>query len=73
LPRVFYLDEAGQPQMTHFLPGTSDGQMTEILESRQLQEGLRVITGVSSAQTASAQKSLLSNRNAGMQGPPPMF
>ena len=73
LTRVFYLDEAGQPQMTHFLPGTSDGQMTEILESRQLQEGLRVITGVSSAKTASAQKSLLSNRNAGMQGPPPMF
>lgn len=68
--RVFYLDETGQPQLARFIPGATDGVVTEVVQSAQLQEGVRVITGVGTTQKASARQSGFSFPIPGAGGPP---
>jgi HlyD family secretion protein len=46
--RVFYMTEEAYPRVAFFIPGESDGIYTEILESADLREGMRIVTGVSS-------------------------
>ncbi len=41
--RVYYLDKNGVPTIVFFAKGASDGNMTEILKSKELHEGLQVI------------------------------
>lgn len=48
---VYYLDENGAFAMARFTSGTTDGKMTELLESQRLKEGMRVITGIENQQT----------------------
>ena len=58
--RVFYLDDAGKVGVAHFKAGMTDGTVTEVADSRELREGLRVITGT----TTTAKKSTDSGTNA---------
>lgn len=76
MTRVFYLDESsGKPAMAQFLAGITDGVTTEVVQSDQLNEGSRVITGMSSSQKSSAKKSEFSfpipGMGGGPGGPPP--
>jgi HlyD family secretion protein len=52
--RVFYLDEKGIPTSAVLVKGTTDGKMTEITRSKDLKEGLQVITAY---QTGKSSKS----------------
>jgi HlyD family secretion protein len=45
--RLFYLDEMGQLKSAMFVKGATDGISTEVLKSRNLEEGMIVITGFS--------------------------
>ena len=48
--RVFYIDKKGEPAVTFFMPGATDGRNTEVKESRVITVGMKVITGVAIAQ-----------------------
>jgi len=63
--RVFYLAEDKSIRMGLFRKGSSDGKMTELLGSRDLKEGMMIITGTGST----ARK--VSQRQGGFFGPPP--
>ena len=78
--RVFYLDDTGKIGMARFKPGLTDGTVTEVADSRELYEGLRVITGTTTIEKKStnnsvnALSSLVSGKrgaNAGGPGGPP--
>jgi HlyD family secretion protein len=85
--RVFYLDESGQLAMARFTAGATDGANTEVLQSTQLVEGMRIVTGVEKTSTSSGKSGLLSSlripglsgggpagnggQGGGMGGPPP--
>jgi len=56
MARVFYLDENGNPGMARFLPGATDGAMTEVLQGPQLTEGLKVITGLETTANSASKK-----------------
>ncbi len=68
--RVFCLGDDGHPRGVLFTPGESDGVFTEVLEASDLQEGMKVITGVISQgkKKASVGKNFLL---PGPGGPPP--
>ena len=70
MARVFYLDEAGKLNMAGFVAGITNGVLTEVVRSRQLSEGLRVITGIKTTQEDSENKSMFSLPIPGMGGPP---
>ncbi|MCX6170551.1 MAG: efflux RND transporter periplasmic adaptor subunit [Ignavibacteriales bacterium] len=44
--RVWYFDENNKLQMSMFAAGLTDGKNTEILRSRNLKEGMKVISGI---------------------------
>lgn len=68
--QVWYLDKNGEPAMEAIRIGMSDGANTEILRSRNLQEGMQVIT--SATGTAAATKTNdNANRSFGPGGPRP--
>ena len=79
MSRVFYLDEAGKLDIAHFVAGMSDGTVTEILESRELKDGIRVITGVTTTEKKTSGANVLSSlmggnrsgKSGGPSGPPP--
>ncbi len=55
---LWYLDEDGQVQVSRALTGTTDGKMTEIVRSRNIEEGMKIISGnkqVKSSSTSSQQ------------------
>lgn len=54
LSHVVYLDDRGKPHMAFFVPGVSDGKNVEVVASRNINEGMKVITG---AGRASARRS----------------
>jgi HlyD family secretion protein len=69
LARVFYLDEHNAPAIAPFVPGVTNGIMTEIKESLKLKEGMKVITGVNTQeQTKRAGMSLPMPPGAGRRG-----
>jgi len=49
---VFYLAEDGTPAMARFMKGVTNGIMTEVRRSRDLKEGMQVITGVNKQNTS---------------------
>ncbi|GAK50412.1 efflux transporter, RND family, MFP subunit [Candidatus Moduliflexus flocculans] len=75
--RVFYLDDTGKIGMARFKPGITDGTVTEVSESRELREGLRVITGTATVEKKSANSntnalsSLMSGKRGANAGGPP--
>lgn len=79
MSRVFYLDDAGKLGVARFVAGMSDGTVTEILESRELKDGIRVITGVTTTEKKTSGANVLSSlmggsrggKSGGPGGPPP--
>jgi len=49
---VFYLTEDGTPAMARFTKGITNGVMTEVRRSRDLKEGMQVITGINKQNTS---------------------
>lgn len=45
MARVWYLGKDGKPAVAFFMKGATDGKFTEILRSRDLEEGTQVIIG----------------------------
>jgi HlyD family secretion protein len=66
---VFYLDDVGNPQMAWLVTGATDGSLTEVVQSAQLHEGTRVITGVNTSSTKTDKKSALNLAIPGLGGP----
>ncbi|MFA3783958.1 efflux RND transporter periplasmic adaptor subunit [Melioribacteraceae bacterium 4301-Me] len=54
--RVWYLDENGKLKMTFVVTGLTDGKNTEIVRSRNLKEGMKVITGMEGNDTNSISR-----------------
>lgn len=77
ISKVFYKDDSGKIKMGMVRTGLTDGKNTEILESRELKLGMKVITGALEAETSSTKKSSNSNtlggQGPGGGGPPPMM
>ncbi len=75
--RVFYLDDAGKVGVARFKSGMTDGTITEVVESRELREGLRVITGTtttgknSTNSGTNALSSLMNGKRGANAGGPP--
>jgi HlyD family secretion protein len=69
--RVYYLDAAGNLEIARFVPGTTDGAKTEILQSAQLHEGTRIIIGVNTAKKNTTTSSTTALPIPGIGGPPP--
>lgn len=67
---VWLLDEKGEPAMARFRSGVTDGKMTEVVRSRDLKEGSKVIIGTTSA---SATRSTQTNGQSGGRPPMRMF
>ena len=44
--RVWYLDDAGKLKMGMLVTGMTDGKFTEVVRSRAIKEGMKVITGI---------------------------
>ncbi len=63
--QVWYLDQDGKLAMETVRIGTSDGTQTEIVKSRNLREGIKVITGT---EAASAEKKSSSTAGPGFGG-----
>jgi HlyD family secretion protein len=66
--RVFYLDDEGLPRPALFEMGETDGVVTEVADSRTLQDGISVITGFGDS-SESSKGSMISIR-PGAGGPP---
>jgi len=66
---IWYLDDAGRPQAASVETGISDGQKTEV-RGALVQEGMRVITGVTSGTNAESAANPFQSQ--GQQGGPRM-
>lgn len=55
--RVWYLDSNGKLKMARFATGLTDGKNTQVVRSRDLKEGLQVITGDNSTSASSTTNS----------------
>ncbi len=69
MARVFYLDDAGTPKIARLQAGVTDGVKTEILQSAQLKEGIRVITGMETSQKNTTKSNGFSLPILGFRGP----
>ncbi|MDP3583415.1 MAG: hypothetical protein Q8S39_15865, partial [Ignavibacteria bacterium] len=75
MKRIFFLDDNGKLKMGPVMIGLTDGKNTEIIGSRELKEGMKIITGiqeVESESSSSGTNSLTSPQRGGMP-PPPMM
>jgi len=70
MKQVWFLDEDGKLAMEPIKAGISDGSKTEIVRSRNLEAGMKVINGSHKAGEASTQQNVNLNRTFG-PGPRP--
>ena len=72
MKKVYYLDDNGKLKMSPVITGLTDGKNTEIVNSRELKEGMKIIIGSETGTTTTkSSNSLTSPSNQG--GPPPMM
>ncbi|MCB0266580.1 MAG: hypothetical protein KDH95_00275, partial [Calditrichaeota bacterium] len=64
--QVWFIDDAGNLAMAMMRAGSTDGSNTEIARSRNLEEGMKVITGTSSGTTETSTR----RQQSGGFGPP---
>ncbi len=66
--RVWYFDDSGKLRISMIRTGLSDGKKTEIVSSRDLKEGMKVITGADNGETGSnttTPRNILTGRGFG--------
>jgi len=68
--QVWYIDSEGRLQMAMLRTGMTDGVNTEVVRSRDLTEGMQVISGL---ETGAAASSKTSNSQGGFRPHPPGF
>ncbi|MDM7925617.1 MAG: hypothetical protein QUS35_06330, partial [bacterium] len=68
---VWVLDEKGRPAMEFVQTGATDGKNTEIVRSRGLSEGVKVITGLARKEKTEAAAPSGSRQRGFGGGPPP--
>ena len=68
--RLWYLDGSNRLAMARVRTGATDGLKTEVAMDREIQEGMRVITGTSSGSSASKTVQSQQSRGFGPPGPP---
>jgi hypothetical protein len=75
ISKVFYQDSNGKIKIGMVKTGLTDGKNTEIIESRELIAGIKVVTGVLESTTAVKKSSsnALSPSSQGGPPPPPMM
>ncbi len=77
MSKVYYLDSIGKLKMTMVMTGLTDGKNTEVVRSRNLKSGMKVITGLQDVESTTTKKSsnpLNQNQGGpGAGGPPPMM
>lgn len=66
--RVFYLDKNGMPTIGFFEKGATDGTVTEIIRSKDLHEGMQVITAYLTAEQLKAKGDTFSMPRPGRPG-----
>jgi len=71
MKQVWFLDEDGKLTMEPIKTGISDGSKTEIVRSRHLKEGMKVINGSGKSGSISGQSNVNLNRTFGSPGPRP--
>ncbi len=75
--KVYYLDSNGKIRMSPLITGLTDGKNTEVVRSRDLKSGMKVITGLQDSESTTTKKStnpLNQNQSGpGAGGPPPMM
>ena len=69
MARVYYLADNGTPAVAPFVPGITNGVLTEVKESQKLKEGLKVITGVNTKGQAKSAGLSLPRPPGGQRGP----
>lgn len=76
MKKVFYTDASGKLKMSMVTTGLTDGKNTEIVDAGQLEEGMKVISGIQETGTATTKKSTNaltpSSQQNGPPGPPMM-
>ena len=76
MSKVYYQDANGKIKMGMIQTGLTDGKNTEIINSRELSIGSKVVTGIVETTTATTKKSsnaLNPSSNQGGPPPPPMM
>ena len=74
--KVFYLDTFGKLRMGFVKTGLTDGKNTEIIMSRELHEGMKVISGIQEEEVVNNENKSPGFQTPGQQGgppPPPMM
>ncbi|MDP2037846.1 MAG: efflux RND transporter periplasmic adaptor subunit, partial [Ignavibacteria bacterium] len=54
MKRIFFLDDNGKLKMGPVMIGLTDGKNTEIIGSRELKEGMKIITGIQEVESESS-------------------
>jgi len=68
---VYYYDNTGKIKMCPIETGLTDGKNTEIINTRDLKAGTKIITGSDDATTITTTKKTTTNSFGGQNGPPP--
>ena len=73
MSKVYYYDTAGKIKICPIITGLTDGKNTEIVMSRELREGIKVITGMEDEIVSSSKTSKPLNTTQQNGPPPPMM
>jgi HlyD family secretion protein len=74
ISKVFYKDSLGRIKMAMLKTGLTDGKNTEIVESKDLTLGMKLITGsVEETSTTKQGTNVLNSQQGGGMPPPPMM
>jgi HlyD family secretion protein len=69
MEKVYYVDRNGKVKIVPIVTGLNDGKNSEIIMSRDLKEGMKVITGSQESSSSTDKKS----NTLSQPGPPPMM
>lgn len=75
MKRIFYLDSTGKLKVSPVMIGLTDGKNTEVIASRELKEGMKIITGFQEEENSASSKktNTLTSPQGGGMPPPPMM
>ena len=75
MKRIFYLDATGKLKVSPVMIGLTDGKNTEVIASRELKEGMKIITGFQEEENSASSKktNTLTSPQGGGMPPPPMM